>query len=94
MRKIRAYVTRRGLTLEKLRPLLAPFEPIRNTKGIDPKGVLMVNCRGDTANRAETVKRYWEAIRKPEIIWYDGDHYGLTRHAFAILDKIIAHFTR
>ena len=43
--------------------------------------------------RAST-ERYWEAIGKPEIVWYEGGHYALKDHVFEVLGKITEHLAK
>jgi dipeptidyl aminopeptidase/acylaminoacyl peptidase len=93
-RKAAALLAERGWTREKVVELLAPFEPVAHAAGVKKEGVLMVNCRADDIVPPESTRRYWEALGRPEIVWYDGGHYGLKDHVLDILHRIATHFVR
>jgi len=93
-RKIEALLAERGWTEKKARDALAPVEPLAHVKGVRRDGVLMINCRQDEVVPPASTRRYWEAIGKPEIVWYDGGHYALKNHVFEVLGKITAHFAQ
>ena len=45
-------------------------------------------------NPVRNEERYWEAIGRPEIVWYEGGHYALKDHVFEVLRRITDHFAR
>ena len=93
-RKAAALLRERGWTEERMRELLLPLEPVAHAKGIAKAGVLMINCREDDVVPPASTRRYWEALGQPEIVWYDGNHYGIKDHVFEVLQRIGAHFER
>lgn len=93
-RKIVAVLEARGWTEERVREALAPVEPLKTIGGVGRGGTLMINCRSDEVVPRASTERYWEAIGKPEIVWYDGGHYALKDHVFDVLAKLTAHFAR
>ncbi len=93
-RKIVKVLEARGYTEEKVREAIAPIEPLTTIGGVGRGGVLMINCRNDEVVPRASTERYWEAIGKPEIVWYDGGHYALKDHVFDVLAKITAHFAK
>jgi dienelactone hydrolase len=93
-RKIVAVLEARGWTEEKVREALKPLEPLNTIGGVGRGGVLMINCRADEVVPKASTERYWEAIGKPEIVWFDGGHYALKNHVFDVLAKVSAHFAK
>jgi len=91
-RKAVAYLEERGWTRAKLAKEIAPIEPMAWTAGIDAHTVLMINTRHDPVIPPESTRRYWEALGKPEIRWYDGDHYAIKDNVFEILAMVAKHF--
>jgi dienelactone hydrolase len=93
-KKIVRLLAERGWDRAKVAEALAPIEPLRHVGGIAKAGVLMINCRADEVVPPASSRRYWEALGRPEIVWYDGGHYALKDHAFEVLNRLGAHFAR
>lgn len=90
--RIERRIAARGYTKEQVRKALMGFEPMDRTEGL--KGVLMINCNQDEVVPPESTRRYWEAIGRPEIVWYDGGHYAAIRRLPEIVKRILDHFGR
>jgi len=84
--------------LEDASSLRAHFvQSVYSTEMPEPQvseGVLMINCRQDEIVPRASAERYWDALGRPEILWYDGGHYALKNHVFDVLGRITAHFVR
>jgi len=93
-RKVVQLLTERGWDRDMVSKALAPIEPLRHVGGIAKGSVLMINCRADEVVPPASSRRYWEALGRPEIVWYDGGHYALKDHAFEVLNRLGAHFAR
>jgi dienelactone hydrolase len=93
-RKIVAVLEGRGYTEAQVRVALAPVEPLNTIGGVGRGGVLMINCTTDEVVPRASTERYWEAIGKPEIVWYEGGHYALKDHVFDVLGRITGHFAK
>jgi len=93
-RKVAARLEARGWTKAKVAALFAPLEPAAHATAIAKDGVLMINCRADDVVPPASTRAYWEALGKPEILWYDGGHYGIKDHVFEVLARIGTHFVR
>ncbi len=91
-RKAAAELKKRGWTKERLQKELARFEPIAWAKHIKKDGVLMINCRHDEVVPPATSRALWEAIGRPEIVWYDGGHYAIKGKVFEVLGRLVNHF--
>lgn len=90
-RKMVAYAEQRGWSRADVARAFAPFEPVALAGGIARESVLMINCRHDEVVPAASVERYWEALRKPEIRWYDGGHYALKSRMVEVLEAVVRH---
>jgi len=93
-RRIAAVLEERGYSEAKVREALAAVEPLNTIGGVGRGGVLMINCKDDEVVPRASTERYWEAIGKPEIVWYEGNHYALKDHVFEVLKKLADHFAR
>ena len=86
-RSVRKLLSDMGLTLDKLRKLVAPIDSIRYAHRVDPAQVLMINATLDnTIPRACTIK-LWEALRKPTILWYPVGHYSIATLTPVIISR-------
>ncbi len=93
-RKIVQLLAERGWDRARVAAALAPIEPLRHVDRIARESVLMINCRADEVVPPASSRRYWEALGRPEIVWYDGGHYALKGHVFEVLNRLGAHFAR
>jgi len=93
-RGARRLLSEHGWTEEQVRAALHPLEPLAVAQGVPREGVLMINCKADEVVPTESTARYWEAVGKPEIVWYDGGHYALMRHVGDVLKRLGDHFAR
>jgi dienelactone hydrolase len=93
-RRIVAVLAARGYTEAQVREAFAPLEPLKTIGGVPRGGVLMINCKDDEVVPRASTERYWEAIGKPEIVWYKGGHYALKDHVFEVLGRLQAHFSK
>ena len=91
-RKVLAYLEGRGLTREKVEAAIGPLEPIRHVDGLKDTRILMINCDADPVVPPESTRTYWEALGKPEIHWYKGDHYAIKNHVIEVLSRVTGHF--
>jgi len=93
-RKVVQLLAERGWDRARATEALAPIEPLRHIGGIAKASVLMINCRADEVVPPASSRRYWEALGRPEIVWYEGGHYAVKDHALEVLNRLGAHFAR
>jgi len=93
-RKIERLLAARGWTRPATRARLAPFEPLAWAGGVTTQGVLMINGDQDEVVPPASTRAYWEAVGKPEIVWYPGGHYGAIKRLPEILRRVREHFSR
>ena len=82
----------KGMTFEALQQKVKEVDPLTYAKNINPRGVLMVNARRDSVVPSDCTLKLWEAMGKPQILWYDTDHVQTLAYIFEVTDKVIAHF--
>lgn len=67
---------RSGRTLQDLRCLTAPFDPITYADGLRGKRLLMIAGKIDEVVPPLSTHALWEAAGRPPILWYDCGHYS------------------
>ena len=82
----------KGMTFEALQQKVKEVDPLTYAQNVNPRGVLMVNARRDTIVPPDCTLKLWEAMGKPEILWYDTDHVQMLAYLFEIMNLVVAHF--
>jgi len=82
----------KGMTFETLQQKVKEVDPLTYARNVNPRGMLMVNARCDTIVPPDCTLKLWEAMGKPQILWYDTDHVQLLAYLFEVTNKVIAHF--
>ncbi|MEW6360320.1 MAG: alpha/beta hydrolase family protein [Planctomycetota bacterium] len=90
--KRRKRLEERGFTYKSLTERLREVEPMTYAGNIDPRGVLMVNARQDAVVPPWCTEALWEKMGKPQILWYNADHYTMIVNIFDVLVKVSDHF--
>jgi len=82
-----------GRTLEDLRRLTQPWDPLTHARGLIGKRILMIAGKADQVVPASCTTALWIAAGKPAIEWLDCGHYSAVgyllpgiRHAVDFLD--------
>lgn len=65
-----------GMTLEKLRELTAPYDPLTHAARLKGKRVLMQCGKVDEVIPPSCAIALWEAAGRPAITWFDCGHYS------------------
>lgn len=65
-----------GKTVDDLKRLTDPYDPITYAKGMVGKRVLMMAGNVDEVVPPESARALWEAGGKPPIVWFDCGHYS------------------
>ena len=82
----------KGMTFEALQQKVKEVDPLTYAQNVNPRGVLMVNARRDTIVPPDCTLELWEAMGKPQILWYDTDHVQMLAYLFEIMNLVVAHF--
>lgn len=81
-----------GGSKEKLRAVIAPFDPLTYAEQLKSKKLLLIAASRDDVVPPAMMTRLWTATGKPEILWVDGTHVGGALYAFPAMAKAIGHF--
>jgi dienelactone hydrolase len=82
----------KGMTFETLQQKVKEVDPLTYARNIAPRGVLMVNARRDTIVPPDCTLKLWEAMGRPQILWYDADHVQMLAYLFEVMNLVVAHF--
>ncbi|MGE0712048.1 MAG: alpha/beta hydrolase family protein [Planctomycetota bacterium] len=84
-----------GIKAEEIRPVLgplvAPVDPLTFADRINPADVLMLNALQDEIVPVRATQRFWRALGKPRIRWFDCGHYGLALHLPTVFNLALDH---
>jgi dienelactone hydrolase len=72
----RALWIRSGRTLEDLKELTDPFDPLTYARRLAGKRVFMMAGKVDEVIPPSSARALWEAAGRPPIRWYDCGHYS------------------
>ena len=82
-----------GVKPEQLGAIFKDVDPITFASRVHPADVLMVNGLKDKIVPPKATKDLWNALGRPQIKWYDVDHYGLVNHLPEVLDMTLKHLS-
>ncbi|MBL4849906.1 MAG: prolyl oligopeptidase family serine peptidase [Planctomycetes bacterium] len=80
-----------GVKPEELGAIFKNVDPITFASRVHPSDVLMVNGLKDKIVPPQATKNLWNALGRPQIKWYDADHFGLLNHLPEVLDMTLKH---
>ncbi len=75
-RNFRARWVESGRTLDELRTLSRPYDPLTYASGLRGKRVFMMAGNVDEVIPPASARALWEAAGRPSIQWYDCGHYS------------------
>ena len=78
-----------GVTPEKLKKLIDPIDPITYAGGLKAKRLLLIAAKNDDVVPPNAMKRLWEAVGKPEMIWVEATHVGSALYTFQMMRAVI-----
>lgn len=90
--KVRQQWIDQGGDEQGFRDVLSVIDPVRYGKNVRGRRILMLNAKSDEVIPKECTLALWEAFGKPEIRWYEGDHYSVARHMLDALRRTSAFF--
>lgn len=67
------------LSLDEIRAMMRPVDPLTYAERLANKSVLMMNGSKDRVIPPECTKALWRKAGEPEIIWWDADHYSAAK---------------
>lgn len=90
-REMRQRLLDGGWTAEKLKPILAPIEPLTFAGRVDPGSVLLINAENDDVIPRECTEQLWKAMGGPRINWIKANHYSIALALPQILNQSAEH---
>ncbi|NOZ20605.1 MAG: alpha/beta hydrolase family protein [Planctomycetes bacterium] len=90
--KSRKRLEDRGVTYESLADRLQDVDPLTYAGNIDRRGALMINATKDAVVPPRCTIALWEKMGRPQILWYNANHYTMIMRIFDVLVKISDHF--
>lgn len=93
-KELRETLQKKGITADDLRRDWWAIDPLTYAVRIDPGCVLMLNAKKDEVIPKESTTKLWEALRRPQILWYDATHYSIALFFPDLIAKMAAHFKK
>jgi dienelactone hydrolase len=81
--------TESGRTVDDLRRLTDPYDPLTYAAGMTGKRVLMIAGNVDEVVPPASAKALWEAGGRPPIIWYDCGHYSAVGYLLPAIRRTV-----
>ncbi|MBW3596119.1 MAG: alpha/beta hydrolase family protein [Planctomycetes bacterium] len=94
LEKVRSQWTEQGGTKDEFLAILKTVDPARYAANARGRRILMLNAKDDEVIPHACTLSLWKAFGEPEIIWYDGGHYGVVRHIFSALSRTTRFFEK
>lgn len=89
---LRARWAAQGGTRESLVELLTPIDPVTYAKNVHGRRVLMLNAEHDDVIPPACTDSLWQALGKPEIVWWNATHFTAIQFLFEGLDRATRFF--
>ncbi|MBX7165998.1 MAG: alpha/beta hydrolase family protein [Pirellulales bacterium] len=81
-----------GKTIEELAEVIKPIDPVTFAANVRGRKILMLNARNDEVVPPACTEALWEALGKPEIVWWNAGHYTAARFVFEGLARLTRFF--
>jgi len=80
-----------GMSLEDLRAVWEPIDPLTYASRLSGKTVMMINMTKDEIFPLESTNALKDAIGVEEIEWFEGGHYDIVYHFFKVISLAAKH---
>ncbi|MDQ7780193.1 MAG: C45 family autoproteolytic acyltransferase/hydrolase [Planctomycetota bacterium] len=87
---IREALEKQGYTVEKLRAVLEPIEPLTFAGRVGKGSVLMINAKYDEIIPKASTQKLSEKFGGVEVVWYEANHETMLVHIPDIIKKVCA----
>jgi len=81
-----------GGTRERMKELLAPYDPLTCAANLKDRQLLIIAARRDDIVPPSCAERLWAATGKQKIVWYNCTHYGAALYMLPALRHVTTHF--
>ncbi len=78
---------KQGGTRDEFVALIEKIDPVTYADNLRGRRILMLNAKKDEVIPNACTTSLWEALGRPEIVWYGGGHYSIIRHFFSLLAR-------
>ncbi len=92
VREIREHWLKQGKTREDFLGAMASIDPVQYGSNVRGRRILMLNAREDEVIPRPCTSALWEALGKPEIVWYSGGHYSVALHLLDAIRRVTDFF--
>jgi dienelactone hydrolase len=90
--KYRALWVESGRTIDDLRALTEPFDPLTYAHRLAGKDVMMIAGKTDEVIPPASSRKLWEAAGRPPITWYDCGHYSAIGYLMPAIRRTVDFF--
>lgn len=80
-----------GVTPDQLGAVFKDVDPLTFAERVHPADILMINGLKDKIVPPAATNKLWNAYGRPQIKWYDVNHYGLVGHLPEVLQMTLDH---
>ncbi|MHC4829372.1 MAG: alpha/beta hydrolase family protein, partial [Planctomycetota bacterium] len=91
-RRAREVIAKKGWSIDDVRQLVNPIEPLRYAHRIDGRGAMMITAGQDQIIPKASSDALWEAIGKPPRHFYPTDHYIVATFLLDLFQKVRDHY--
>ena len=82
----------RGGTRQEFLDVIGKIDPVRYAENARNRQILMLNASRDEIIPKACTESLWQALGRPEIVWYQGGHYSVALHLLNAIDRVTAFF--
>ena len=91
VRSLRERIDELGLTVDDLRELWRPIDPLTFASRLDPDAILMINAEEDEIIPRESTLKLQEAVGVENIHWFPGGHYDIVFQVLKLVGQSAEH---
>jgi dienelactone hydrolase len=92
LRGVRQRWLAQGKTFEEFVAVMKTIDPVTYAANARDRKILMLNVNYDEVIPRECTESLWQALGKPEIVWWDAGHYSAARFMFDGLARVTRFF--
>jgi dienelactone hydrolase len=92
LQPLRTRWTSTGGSREEFFAILKTVDPVTYAANLRGRKVLMLNASHDQVIPKACTESLWQAFGRPEIVWYDANHYSAMRFIFDGLGRVTQFF--
>ncbi len=90
--RVRRAWEEKGGSREEFLKALHNIDPVRYAANARDRKILMLNASRDEVIPKACTESLWQALGRPEIVWYPGGHYSVAWHLLNAIDRVNTFF--